>query len=278
MTPNLSFSRIPLSAAAGWLILMGWIAPTSAAILDWSASSGGTPVYSYTPGATSATYVNVDGSGVDIVFNFSGGTLVGASPRRDNMVLTGGEPPASAFNLFLNINPGNSTDDLTIELAFYQTGTSQTQAAQMNNVSFTLFDVDRSGGGAWQDQLRNFEAENSETGTTGLTATATVVNSSNTSIANNGTSNMVITGISNVPNNSNQANATITYAQNLTSLEFGYGHTNNNGSPSGIGLYNIEFSVVPEAEVYGAGIGLLLLCGLHFWRKEDRPSRSPDRA
>lgn len=252
------------------IYLIGKAFTASAAILDWSATSGGSAVYPYTPGATSATYVNVDGSGVDIVFTFSGGTLVAGSPNRNNTILTGGQPPASAFNLFLNINPGNSTDDLTVELAFFQTGTSQTQAAQMNNVSFTIFDVDRSGGSSWQDQLRNFEAENSVTGTTGLTATASVVNSSNTSIVNNGTSNMVITGISSVANNSNQANATITYAQNLTSLEFGYGHTSNNGSPSGIGLYNIDFSVIPEAEVYAAGAGLLLASGFHFWRKRQR--------
>lgn len=267
-------------AIAFWLFLSGLGTPSSAAILDWSATSGGSPVYPYTPGATSATYVNVDGSGVDIVFTFSGGTLVSGSPQRDNTILTGGEPPASAFNLFLNINPGNSTDDLTVELAFFQTGTMQTQAAQMENVSFTLFDVDRSGGGAWQDQLRNFSAENSVTGTTGLTASATVVNSSNTSIVNNGAANMVITGINNVANNSNQANATVTYGQDLTSLEFGYGHTNDNGSPSGIGLYNIQFTpLIPEPEAYLACSALLALGGLQAWRQRRRPSSCcPDRA
>lgn len=216
----------------------------------------------YTSGSLSRTYTDVQSSGIDAVIRImdSANILSGSSPEI-NTVLLSGQPIGSADNLYLNINPGNFVDSITVTVSFLETGTSN--AAQVNNVFYTLFDIDRSAGNTWQEEVLNFQATDSVSGGPAFGPTVTPVNASNVTITGSGTTISAL-GVNNVSNSSDQANVGVDFGSGrLTEFSFEYKQDIRTGSPSSIGLYNIEFSVIPEPATWHVvtGLGLLVLIG-----------------
>lgn len=246
------------------LVLAGWLStlsPMSASVLDWSD-----PLITYTPGSLSATYTNVDSSGVDIQItildpNSILGSFGGTATPAINNVLTGGQPVGQQENLFFFIQPNPVSEFIRVQVEFFLTGTSTDAAVQ--DVSFDVFDIDRNGNGI--DEVRNFSSQNTVAGTgPDGPSSVTAVNPANVNVTGSGTT-IVATGVNNIPNNSDQANITVDYTGVLlTEFAFDYGYAST-ASPagSGVGLYNINFTLVPEAEPWVAvgalpGVALVL--------------------
>ena len=142
----------------------------------------------------------------------------------------------------------------------------------VQNVSFTLFDIDSSNvpGNTFQDQLRNISA----TSIDGVTSVAPTITTSAANILTGTGLTQVVDGIASatdVGSNTGDGNVTISFgATAIKSLTFTYG----SGGPSGVtdptyqhvGINDITFTPVPELNPAWSAVGSCLLAAVLILR------------
>jgi hypothetical protein len=224
------------------LVLLGSLgaAAAKAVTLDWDGVT-------WTPGSLSNSYdVDPAKPGNDITVSISGdtGQLApkggSAIPAVLNIIEGGLSPVQNALVIHLDL--ANQSQSVTISVDF-----SALYTQGVNNVSFTLFDVDM-GSSAFQDQLRSIQAVSID----GSLIAPTITTSANNTLSGSGT-NQVVTGMINTNDagaGSGDANVTISFGANaITSFTFIYGSGATapaDPTTQGIALHDITFTPVPE--------------------------------
>jgi hypothetical protein len=252
-----------------WLVC-AMAQPVSAAMVDWSTLT-------WNPGTLSNSYdVDPSNPGNDVTVTIGGDTAQ-LQPSLDT-----GNPLTPAITRAFD--GGLGTSPRTLELALDLTSNAQRvtftldfsalYAAGVAYVSFTLFDIDFNNGGAshYQDVINSIYAT-SITGTQ-IVPTITGVGSS---VALTGTGlSQALTGQASTVDlgaGSGAANATITFnATDIRSITFSYGSTNLVADPTyqHVGIYNIDYSVVPEPGTLGGCVTIAALAVWRSWRKKER--------
>ncbi len=283
------------SACGRSLVLLGLVAMgmvrVPAAELDWSSVT-------YPGGSLSNTYNNVDGTTVDITFDFpSSGTPVGSnagSPNPSTGGFAGGSPEINtdvttndALYIELQFDPQTPREYVTLDITFSEA---------VNEVSMTVFDIDF-GANDFQDLVivRGITSGGTAVAPTTLTDdpafndtsvgfpgdfTDTIFSDSATDADLQASS---IVGLS--------ANGTDDRAfgiwdfgsQELVGVQLVY--TNSIAAPNDpdgqwVSLGNVFFTpVIPEAEVYWAGGAMLVLIGFYeFRRRRRQPAQESGQA
>ncbi|MEM6821785.1 MAG: hypothetical protein AAF558_07600 [Verrucomicrobiota bacterium] len=177
------------------------------------------------------------------------------SPVRD-AVFTGGGG-ANNQNLYLGVDFGNRNQLITVTVAFTQTVT---------DVSFTLFDVDFNFG-QFRDIISLASATDGITNFTGnfTTGTSHQVAPFNLGgqpfvFGNGGSANTSSAGNLGIDFGTDQINS-FSFNYSSTPTFIGDGGTPTNPGVQGIGLHDINFTVVPEVEGF---VAVALMCGLIF--------------
>jgi hypothetical protein len=237
------------------------IATANAVILDWNTVP-------WTAGSLSNSYdVDASNAGNDITVAVSGNT---AQLQKE---LASGNPMTPAITPDFQGGLANPTNTLCLAVNF----TDQSQAvtvtvnfsalytAGVQNVSFTLFDVDYSNvtNNTYQDLLTGIKATSID-GTTMIAPTITT--SANNTQSGSGLS-QIVTGITSTADTgpgSGNGNVTISFGANaIKSFTFTYG----SGGPSGVtdptyqhvGIDGITFTPVPEVNPTWSAVGSCLL-------------------
>jgi hypothetical protein len=258
------FKRLLRSA----LIAPILVTTANAVVLDWNTVS-------WTAGSLSNSYdIDPAKAGSDITVTVSGNT---AQLQQE---LASGNPMTPAITPDFQGGLANPTNTLCLAVNF----TDQTQAvtvkvdfsalytAGVQNVSFTLFDVDYSNvsGNTYQDLLTAIKATSID-GTTLIAPTITT--SSNNTQSGTGTS-QIVTGIVNTSDlgpSSGNGNVTISFgAAAIKSFTFTYG----SGGPAGItdptyqhvGINGISFTPVPEMNPALGAVGSCLIAAVLILR------------
>ncbi len=233
-----------------------------AVTLDWNINN------TFTQCQTNSYNVDPSAPGADIsvaiaTTNIGAGTLTAAV---DSTLEGGFGPNNNTLGILLNLTTTGQYVTVTVTFsAAYTQG--------VNNVSFTLFDVDYvdTGNGnnatQFQDQIRSITATTINNTTVGATVTGGANNSVTGVSPNqivNGTANTASTGAT-----SGDANVTINFGTAaIKSFTFVYGSgtligSNTDPSQQKIGLYNIGFTPVPEINPsWSAVISCLAAAGL----------------
>lgn len=162
--------------------------------------------------------------------------------------------------LCLAVNFTNQSQGVTVTVDF-----SALYTAGVQNVSFTLFDIDYSNvsGNQYQDQLRNIVATSID-GTTQIAATITT--SANNTLVGSGLTQVVngITSTNDLGTNTGLGNVTISFGSTpIKSFTFTYG----SAGPSGVtdptyqhvGIHDITFTPVPEINPAWSALGSCLV-------------------
>lgn len=242
----------------------------SATLVDWSALS-------WSAGSLSNSYdVDPSSAGNDVTITVSGDTAqLQSEPPQTPAITThlqGGQAFApSTLTILLDLS--NQSQAVTIKVDF-----SALYTAGVTNVSFQLFDVDfastpGNSGSNFQDQIRSISALSID----GITLVApTITTSSNNSSTGTGL-NQVVDGLvstSDTGPGSGDANVTISFGSAaIQSFTFTYGsgsNTNNDPTLEHIGLYNIDYTVLPEPGTIGV---CFVVLGAAVWRSH-RQSKS----
>lgn len=240
----------------------------AALTLDWNKVSwtAGTLTQSYdidpaSPG--NDVTVTITGNTSQLTLDGSGNTQ---TPYISSQIEGG--MGAGTKTLDLAADFANLTQSVTVTVTF-----SSAYAQGAKNVSFSIFDVDYSnvngnGGAKFEDQIRSI------IGTTSGNASVApaVTGSADNSVTGSGTLTAKITGtVTSVDagTGSNAANATVNFGSTaIRSFTFAYGNgtalpSNTDPTRQHIGLYNINFTPVPEinpalASAFSCGAALLL--------------------
>jgi hypothetical protein len=238
-----SIAKLGTSLAFFWCC----VSSTQAIVLDWSTAV-------WTPGTLSNSYdVDAGIAGNDITVTVSGDTaqLQSVPPQTPAItsIFQGGlAAPVSTLNLALDLT--NQTQAVTVSVNF-----SALYPQGVRFVTFQIFDVDfasspGNSGSNFQDQIRSISALSID-GSTLIAPTITI--SPNNSLSGTGLS-QVVTGNATTADlgaGSGGANVTIDFGSAwITSFTFTYGSgtgTDNDPTYEHIGIYNIDFSTVPEA-------------------------------
>jgi hypothetical protein len=246
-----------------WLIALSLLSgfagsPASAVVVDWSALS-------WTPGSLSNSYdVDPGSAGNDVTVAVSGNTgqlqpsLVSPNPQTPaiTQAFQGGLGTVPK-TLELALDLSNNTQTVTVTVTF-----SSNYTLGVNNVSFSLFDIDKGSGGSstYQDIVKSITATSILNTTVSPTITGVGPNASLSGTGNN----QVITGnVSTVDTGtgSGDANATISFssAVGIKSFTFTYGSSGAYADPTyqHVGIYNISY--VPEINPTWIS---LISCGL----------------
>ena len=251
-----SFRRFLLFLCLSLLVSPG----AQAITLDWDAVT-------WTAGTLSHSYdIDPAKAGNDITVTVSGNTarltteLVSPNPMTPAVTTDFQGGLSSAQNtLCLAVNFTNQSQSVTVTVDF-----SSLYTLGVQNVSFTLFDIDYSNvsGNTYQDQLTGITATSID-GTTQVAPTITT--SANNSVTGsgltqvvNGTASTVDTGAG-----SGGGNLTISFGVAIKSFTFTYG----SGGPSGVtdptyqhvGIHDITFTPVPEVNPGWTAVGSCLL-------------------
>lgn len=232
------------------LILFASLAATSAraVTLDWDAVA-------WTNGVLSTSYdIDPANAGNDItvaVVANGGATLqqhIAApnpqTPARTTFFQGGLGTAQNTLNIALNL--ANTSQSVTVNVSF-----SALYTQGVNNVSFTIFDIDfaNASGNTYQDQLTTIRGLSID-GTTLIAPTITTsANNTRTgagiSQIVNGTASTVDTGAG-----SGNSNVTISFGTNaIRSLTFTYGSSTMFANPTyqHIGIHDLSFTPIPEA-------------------------------
>jgi hypothetical protein len=237
------------------------VATANAVILDWNTVS-------WTAGSLSNSYdVDPSKAGNDITVTVSGNTAQLQQELASGNPMTPAITPdfqgglANPTNtLCLAVNFANQSQAVTVTVNF-----SALYTAGVQNVSFTLFDVDYSNvtNNTYQDLLTAIKATSID-GTTMIAPTITT--SSNNTLAGTGLSQNVTGMISTADTGpgSGNGNVTISFGANAIKLfTFTYG----SGGPSGVtdptyqhvGIDGISFTPIPEVNPAWSAVGSCLL-------------------
>jgi hypothetical protein len=232
-------------------------APAGAVTLDWD-------VHTWSPGALSQSFdIDPERTGNDITLAITGNTNVlavdpasGVQTPAVNQSLHGGlTPPQNS--LFFHLVSERPTDSITITITF-----SAEYTEGVTNVSFTLFDIDKSN---YRDKVSDISATSID-GTTMFAPSITVGSAVNTS---GGGFNQTITGNSADPDTgvgSGAGNATISFSgYGIRSVTFKFENATAFPSPQEFALGDITFTPVPELNPVISAFGsCLLAAGLVF--------------
>lgn len=208
--------------------------------LDWNSLT-------WTSGATSQSY-DVDSlhSGNDVTVslaNTGSYTTLGTNQSPAiNSQYTGGVGSTNK-SLLLAVDDSNTSQAVTVTISF---------SYAVQNVSFTLFDVDSDGSSStpygFDDEVRNFVATGTSTSYATLTGSA-----DNTVTGTNGTSTAAARGLGGVTAGATTSNGNVSVsfgASGITQISFVYGNyapnTQSNPTQQGIGIGTITYSVAPE--------------------------------
>jgi hypothetical protein len=243
----------------------------SAVLIDWSALTW--------PAGTLSNSYDVDpaNAGNDFTATISGNTaqlvqsLDTGNPQTPAITRAfDGGLATSPHTLELALNLTNNTQSVTFTLNF-----SAVYAAGVANVSFTLFDIDMNSvsGSTYQDIVTAIHA----TSINGTQIAPTITNlGPNVALTGSGLS-YVLTGTASTVDlgaGSGASNATITFtATDIASITFTYGSSSLFADPTyqHIGIYNIDYTPVPEPSASGACI---LVIGLAVSKSLRRPKLS----
>lgn len=217
-----------------------------AVLLDWNPQS-------WTGGSLSRSFdLDATNPGNDVTITITGNTSYaqGGTPN-DTTDLTGGQG-GSQQSLFMHMDWNNRNRSITVTIEFlYDLG--------VDNLSFTLFDVDRISGNH-TDKI--FDILGTTDG--GGAVAATVTTSSANQLVGTGTSQYV-RGTSGADSDTSDGNVGITFGSTpIYSAQFSWGSETNAPSNPGdqwIGLYDISFTkrVIPEVH---PGLASSLACFL----------------
>jgi len=233
--------------------------PASAVLVDWSGLN-------WPAGSLTNSYdVDPANAGNDVTVTISGDTgqlqpsLVSGSPQTPAITRAfDGGLGTSPFTLELALNLTSNAQSVTFTLDF-----SALYAAGVSNVSFTLFDIDANNisGSTYQDVINGIHA----TSTTGTPIAPTITNvGSSVSLSGTGLS-QVLTGQTSTTDlgaGSDAANATISFnTSNIASITFTYGSSSLFADPTyqHIGIYNIDYEVIPEPGTLGVCVAAVCL-------------------
>jgi len=247
----------------------------SAALVDWSALN-------WPAGSLSNSYdVDPASPGNDVTVTISGDTgqlqpsLVSPNPQTPAITRAfDGGLGTSPRTLELALDLTSNTQSVTFTLDF-----SALYALGVSNVSFTIFDIDANNisGSTYQDVMSSIHA----TSITGTLIAPTITGvGANVSLTGTGLS-QVLTGQASTVDlgaGSGAANATISFnTANIRSITFIYGSSTAFADPTyqHIGIYNIDYEVVPEPGALGTCLTIvgLAIFRSHRWSKS-RPSGS----
>ena len=227
------------------LALTGASTTVHALVLDWDAAA-------WPAGATSRSF-NVDPAnpGNDLTITFSGAIdkfrndpVTGLATPSINRSLEGGmNPVQSALNIGVDFHQ-NSTITCTVNF-------SSLYSAGVENVSFTIFDVDffSAGSDSWQDVIKSISAVSVD----GVTLIAPTISYGST-VTHSGTGlNQTLTGNADAPDTgagSGVGNVTISFGSNaIRSFTFTYADglgSKPNPTFQNISIGDISFTPVPE--------------------------------
>jgi hypothetical protein len=178
----------------------------------------------------------------------------GLSTPNDYPYLNGGDGQET---LALAVNHAARADSITVTVTF---------SSFVNNISFSLFDVDAdTTGGAdtgYRDQIRNITAFDG----TNTFAASSVTGGTDNTIAGTGTG-ITATGISSAAEGTTDGIVNISFGSNaVNSITFTYG--NSSAAPTNpgiqwIGFGDVTYTVVPEPSTYFSAVLLGALLVLH---------------
>ena len=241
----------------------------SAVVLDWSALS-------WTPGSLSNSYdVDPASPGNDVTVTIGGDTgqlqpgLVSPNPQTPAITRAfDGGLGTSPKTLELALDLSSNSQFVTVTISF-----SAQYAAGVSNVSLQLFDIDfnNAGGSTYQDVISSIHA----TSTTGTQIASTITGlGSNVSLTGTGLT-QVLRGTASTVDlgaGSDAGNATISFnASGISSITFIYDSGTMFANPTyqHIGIYNLDYEVVPEPSSLGACVTIVSLA-IYFSRRRSR--------
>jgi hypothetical protein len=252
----LFYSRVLLFLCLGFVLSPGAHAIT----LDWDAVT-------WTAGTLTHSYdIDPSKAGNDITVTVSGNTarltteLVSPNPMTPAITTDFQGGLTTAHNtLCLAVNFTNQTQSVTVTVDF-----SSLYTLGVQNVSFTLFDIDYSNvsGNTYQDQLTGITA----TSINGTLVAPTITTSANNSLSGSGLT-QVVDGIASTVDTgtgSGAGNVIISFGgAAIKSFTFTYG----SGGPSGVtdptyqhvGISDISFTPVPEINPGWSALGSCLI-------------------
>jgi hypothetical protein len=248
-------------------VFVAFASASRAVTLDWDSQ---TWVSNYNPDGTLApNSYEVDGTkaGNDITVTVSGNIgqlttdLYSPNPMTPAIVNTFQGGLTTAQNtLCLAVNFANQSQSVTVTVDF-----SALYTAGVQNVSFTLFDIDLANttGNHYQDQLRNITA----TSITGALVAPTITTSANNTLTGSPLTYVVngTASTNDVDPGSGLGNVTISFGTNaIKSFTFTYGSGTNGGSADPtfqhVGIHDITFlAAVPEVNPAWGAIGSCLV-------------------
>ena len=270
MCRQFTIARVLLAAALLLLSRSG----VMAVVLDWDTVT-------WTNGSLSNSYdIDSSNAGNDVTVSVSGNTSqLGAEP-------TGEMTPALTTNLAGGLAPSEKTLTLFIDL----TNDSQAITLTVNfsalytqgveNVSFSLFDVDfanQGGNGAdFQDQLRSIRA----TSVDGTSIAATITTSAGNTLTGSGLSQLVngTATVGDTGTGSNAGNVMISFGTTaISSFTFTYGSgatPKNDPTAQHIGIHDLNFTPVPEINpALAAALSCFAATGLMVFHRARVKSR-----
>ena len=215
----ISAAAVNASTTFNWPSPPGWTAGTPA--------TGQTVSQSFTDGVSpNDVTVSIYNSGVNNQTGY---------PAIDSTNTTGGFTGVNALQLYISSTPtmGNY---LKTTVSF---------ASPVVNLSFQLWDVDKSAG-QFIDYITNLQAIAQGGGTVGATSVSSAVSGYNT-ITGTGLST-VIAGTKSATNTTNQGTINITFAGPITQFSFQWSNNDAGLGQQAIGLGPLTYEVVPEAQ------------------------------
>lgn len=262
---NMQFRIRTLAVALGALLLGASASNSSALVLNWNSVSW-TNQYSNTfdvdPNVINDITVTMSGN----LNRFTNDATTGVATPAITTTLQGGLGPVPALELAANLGTNSL---LTISVDF---SAQYTQGVE--NVSFTLFDIDK---GADNDRIINIYATALD-GTTHLAATITNLGSV-VSLTGTGLT-QVLSGSTASADASADGNATISFGANAI-IGFSFSFENSNGPPKfqDISIGNISFTPVPEVNptIAAATVCLFGMLAMKVRRRELSRCRSQRR-
>lgn len=234
--------------------------------LDWDTVT-------WTAGSLSNSYdVDAAKPGNDITVTVSGNTaqlqqeLASGNPMTPAVTpdFQGGLPTAQN-SLCLAVNYANQSQAVTVTVNF-----SALYTLGVQNVSFTLFDIDYSAasGNNYQDQLRGIQAIDMN----GNPVAATITTSANNSLSGTGLTQVVDGTVSTADTGPGSGNGNVTISFGATAIQsFTFTYGSGSGTVADptyqhVGISDITFTPVPELNPAWSAVGSCLIAAVLILR------------